>query len=114
MRPLSGLARADENFMCIETSWHAKGRAEGRIEGRIEARVITLAVLEDRFGSLPKRAIRAISANESFDELLALVKKAQYAASLRELGINFHQAAPCNKTAVTCALTGVDSQCVAQ
>ena len=77
-----------EKFMYIETRWHAQGRQEGMQEGRQEGQIeasrrFALEMLESRFGKLPKRVIRG---TEGID-LIALSKRSQSAASLRELGL---------------------------
>jgi flagellar biosynthesis/type III secretory pathway protein FliH len=70
--------------------WHNEGRAEGLAEGRTEGQLQArrqwlLALLENRFGSLPEELIRRIQSLEDVQRLDHAFQQAMKVELLAEL-----------------------------
>jgi predicted transposase YdaD len=66
--------------------WHNEGRVEGRVEGQLEARRDDLvALLEKRFGSLPKELLQRIQGLSDVARLRAALQQVLDIDSLDEL-----------------------------
>ncbi|VTR92973.1 Uncharacterized protein OS=Lachnospiraceae bacterium A4 GN=C804_02285 PE=4 SV=1 [Gemmata massiliana] len=63
----------------VVNGWKAEGRAEGRTEGRAEA---LLAVLEEKFGSVPQDLVDTVRATTDADKLRQWVGAAVRAETL--------------------------------
>ena len=70
--------------------WHEEGRAEGRVEGLAEGQLEArrqwlLALLESRFGSLPKELIQRLQDVKDVEQLDRAFQQALNVHSLADL-----------------------------
>jgi predicted transposase YdaD len=70
----------------VVEEWRNEGRAEGRLEGQLETRRDDLlALLENRFGSLPEELIQRIRALKDVQRLNRAFQQALNLQSLEDL-----------------------------
>lgn len=85
-----GLEGWDMRTSQVVEEWRNEGRVEGRIEGLAEGQVrtcreILLALLEDRFGTLPEDLIQRVQAVKDVDRLKGALREVIHLHSLEEL-----------------------------
>ena len=86
----SDAARQEVVFMWQfqEKMWEEELAAEGEARGRLVAcRANLLAVLEERFGSLPEEVVRRIENTGDVDRLMAAVRQAVHVAAPQDLSL---------------------------
>jgi hypothetical protein len=77
------------NKMEFIPSWERKARAEGVAEGVLASRRETLlALLDEKFGSVPKITSQRVQSIESTEELDRLLRQIIHANSLAEMGLD--------------------------